>query len=169
MADLLDILFTPEFQARFSAKFERGRPDDCWNWKGSVSGQTGYGGASVNRRNVGAHRVAWMLENKRTVPPGLVVRHRCDNRLCVNPRHLQLGTKADNTQDAVERGRIAGVGQENAEKERCQKGHLLDGFQPLRGRNGYRFCRKCTNEASKLRKRAKREALGFEVKPRRRS
>jgi hypothetical protein len=41
------------------------------------------------------------------IPDGLVVRYKCDNRLCCNPEHLELGTPAENSQDMVERGRSA--------------------------------------------------------------
>ena len=54
----------------------------------------------------GAHVVAWELANGAEVPTGLVVRHTCDNPGCVNPGHLLPGTYAQNTADAVERGRM---------------------------------------------------------------
>ena len=41
------------------------------------------------------------------IPKGLVVRHKCDNKLCINPEHLELGTLADNIQDKVKRNRCA--------------------------------------------------------------
>lgn len=49
-------------------------------------------------------RVAYELLNG-PVPPGLVVRHKCDDRACVNPDHLEIGTYRDNAQDMVTRGR----------------------------------------------------------------
>lgn len=39
------------------------------------------------------------------IPDGLVIRHKCDNRPCLNPEHLETGTRADNTRDMYERGR----------------------------------------------------------------
>lgn len=169
MADPFDIIFTPEFQARFNEKFERGGPDECWNWTAGISAGTGYGFVSVNRRKVGSHRVAWMAANEMVVLAGLVVRHRCDNRRCVNPRHLEIGTKADNILDAVERGRISGISVTNSAKTHCPRGHLLDGFQSLEKRRGFRYCRTCSNERSKLAKRAAREAQGSVPRPSRRS
>lgn len=53
-----------------------------------------------------AHRISWAASNG-PIPEGLVIRHRCDNPPCVNPDHLEAGTPADNSRDAVERGRIA--------------------------------------------------------------
>jgi hypothetical protein len=52
-----------------------------------------------------AHRVAWELTFQKEVPRGKVVRHTCDNPVCVNPQHLELGTQLDNVRDRVERGR----------------------------------------------------------------
>jgi hypothetical protein len=56
-------------------------------------------------RLVGVHRLAWQEANGREVPPGLLVRHSCDNPPCIEPSHLLLGTVADNNRDRDERGR----------------------------------------------------------------
>jgi hypothetical protein len=52
-----------------------------------------------------AHRLAFSFFNQRTIPPGMVVRHTCDNPPCVNPQHLLLGTQGDNVADRKNRGR----------------------------------------------------------------
>lgn len=57
------------------------------------------------QRRVGAHRVAWEKANGRTLLPGEVVRHSCDNPPCVNPAHLLIGTIGDNNRDMAARGR----------------------------------------------------------------
>jgi hypothetical protein len=54
-----------------------------------------------------AHRFAWERANSRPVPCGLVVMHKCDNRACVRPDHLAVGTQLDNRRDAVAKGRTA--------------------------------------------------------------
>ena len=64
----------------------------------------GYVYLTVAGKKVYAHRHAYEQAHG-PIPDGLVVRHKCDNRRCINPDHLETGTKADNTQDMMERGR----------------------------------------------------------------
>lgn len=82
----------------------------CWESQGTRHGE-GYRIVSIsNGAQNGSycyllHRVAYYYHNN-IDPTSLVVRHGCDNRCCINPAHLSLGTCADNSRDAVERGRI---------------------------------------------------------------
>lgn len=75
----------------------------CWEWTRALL--EGYGQLWVDGKHTLAHRYAWERENG---PAGkLWVLHKCDNRRCVNPHHMFLGTKVDNAIDMNAKGREA--------------------------------------------------------------
>lgn len=76
----------------------------CWNWTRSV-GPHGYGQTRYNGQHTGAHR-AYYAHFVGPIPAKKLVMHACDNRRCVNPKHLLLGTHADNMHDGATKGRI---------------------------------------------------------------
>ncbi len=76
----------------------------CWNWRHAQYG--GYGRLYHNSQTWRVHRFVYALFVS-PIPKGLCVCHHCDNPLCVNPKHLFLGTNRDNTQDAMRKGRLA--------------------------------------------------------------
>lgn len=95
-----------KLKKRFHAKYIKGDPNDCWEWMAGKS-PCGYGRMSVNGKNTGAHRVAYMLHTSKKIPIGLFVCHKCDNPPCVNPEHLFLGTRSDNMKDCTTKKRSA--------------------------------------------------------------
>ena len=94
-------------KVRFWEKVRLAGPNECWEW---IAGRTpsGYGklgSGGYRGKTLLAHRVSLELAG---VDPGhAFVIHSCDNRICVNPNHLRLGTAAENTQDMWDRGRVA--------------------------------------------------------------
>lgn len=91
---------------RFWTKVDQRGPDECWPWTAATN-EHGYGVISAPGRANGpslkAHRVSADLAGQDVT--GRVVRHRCDNPPCVNPRHLIVGTQSQNIADMYERGR----------------------------------------------------------------
>jgi hypothetical protein len=80
------------------------KTDGCWEWTGAML-LTGYGQMLwVDRKCAKAHRISWIIENG-NIPDGMCICHHCDNRKCVRPDHLFLGTIADNNRDMDAKGR----------------------------------------------------------------
>jgi hypothetical protein len=79
--------------------------DACVEWPHART-KKGYGQTYRYGKTVYVSRVVWEMVNGRALLPGEEVRHSCDNPPCYNPRHLLVGSRKDNMQDAVERQRL---------------------------------------------------------------
>lgn len=105
MANAADISAIKE---RFMDKVEVTSPWGCWNWQRPLH-KGGYGRFHMFGETYAAHRASFILFVNDGMPIAdmeMLVLHSCDNKVCVNPRHLRLGTHADNMKDAVTRGRM---------------------------------------------------------------
>jgi len=93
---------------RFWKKVDVKGPDECWEWKAGIT-EHGYGRFWRNKRKELAHRSSYEMHYgdipKGEGAHGTCVCHSCDNRKCVNPEHLFLGSHTDNMQDMLKKGR----------------------------------------------------------------
>jgi hypothetical protein len=76
----------------------------CWEYQGYIL-KDGYPSFNLDGKTRHAHRVAWIVTHGPISSPNLVVCHKCDNKLCVNPDHLFLSSQAGNMADKVSKGR----------------------------------------------------------------
>ncbi len=94
---------------------ERG---DCWIWLAHKN-KTGYGMFAIGMESYLSHRISFYIKNN-IDPKDKLVLHKCDNRACVRPEHLFLGTNQDNSDDCKAKGRLA-VGERNGLKAHPEK------------------------------------------------
>ena len=89
---------------RLLDKIEINNTTGCWEFQGGRN-NLGYGMIRDDKKMRTAHRVSYEEHSQTKIPSHLVVMHSCDNPCCVNPKHLSLGTRSDNTRDMINKGR----------------------------------------------------------------
>jgi hypothetical protein len=138
--------------ARFWEKVEYDPNTQCWNWTAAKT-KSGYADFSVQGRSVRAAR--WLYgQMVAPVPADLTVDHLCSNRACVNPGHLEVVTRGENTMRAK-----TGITVLLAQRTHCVNGHEFtpENTYPRsdRGR-GCCECRRLKNQAWRERSRARK-------------
>lgn len=131
-------------EQRFWEKVNKQTASGCWEWTSSLRGN-GYGAffthiASEGRKAYGAHRYSWILTHG-SIPEGMSVLHKCDNRICVNPSHLFIGDKFDNMQDAAKKKRTCNIGK--SRMTHCSNGHEYTPETTKIRKSGWRNCKIC--------------------------
>lgn len=106
-------------------------PNECWPWQGTID-KRGYGKCYYGGTATVASRAVWM-EERGHIPGDLTVDHLCYNPPCVNPAHLRLLTRSENSR-----------GIRKAQWTHCKHGHEFTEENTLRV-NGGRRCRTCQN------------------------
>lgn len=102
----------------------------CWLWMASLRDKK-YGQFWLNGKNKNAHVAAWILTFG-AIPNNLYVLHKCDNKLCVNPDHLYIGSQKQNIEDAVKKGRMGKLTPNVLEQLQKEYLHVIEGELTLK-------------------------------------
>ena len=120
----------------------------CWEWQGMVSDR-GYALMKIGGKEVKVHQVAYRLFIGE-IPAGLELHHRCENKRCVNPEHLDLLSRLEHLEMHPNNVTLL-----NRAKTHCEHGHAFTPGNTILRRNGGRDCREC-NRQRQIKFRAKK-------------
>ena len=98
----IPIVLTDELIKRFWSNVDKRSQDECWEWRAAL--RNGYGAIKSKGILYSSHRLAYTIANG-DPPDDLVIGHKCDNRMCCNPAHLEAITYSKNNTDAFARSR----------------------------------------------------------------
>ena len=101
--NILGIKLKPKHIERFWRHVTKLNDDECWEWQLGLS-VTGYGKMKIRPKTMATHRFSFVIHN--LYSPEMVL-HSCDNRKCVNPKHLRAGNHIENMADMTARNRQA--------------------------------------------------------------
>ncbi len=135
-------------EARFWAKVKKGNAEECWLWQGWTNGK-GYGNLWHGPQpchHILAHRLAWQLV-KGSLSEGQMLHHRCEHRNCVNPNHMEVGTRRTHSQIHFPNSQCPAA--INSRKTHCLRGHPFDAENTQIRRDGSRECRICNRDRAR--------------------
>lgn len=136
---------------------------DCIRWHGGYTGN-GYGVVVVNGRRWPAHRIAWEIYHRRTLPKGHVVHHLCGSKWCVNPVCLRAVTQTELLNGPNGANRSANsITRRKSEQTHCLRGHEFTDANTQLRTNGSRKCRACARQ--RYHERKKLETVKFAMCP----
>lgn len=121
----------------------------CWLWLQST-GSHGYGQTFMNGKVTVAHRVSYEAY-KGKIPIDLVIDHKCRNRICINPEHLEPVTDAENLRRGDHTAHRVYLDALRASITHCPKGHDMSLHGRIKPSTNRRYCSKC-NSAQGLRR-----------------
>ena len=126
----------------------RGMASRCWQWKGATDGNYGEFGVAVGDKQaiIYAHAFTWVLSGGSVPSRPFPLHHLCQNKLCVNPNHFAMVTRAGHSK--LHTAILSAT---------CRNGHPFDEDNPLVDGNGYRRCRECANESRQRSKERRRK------------
>lgn len=100
------------------------KTETCWNWTAATN--CGYGSFRIAGKSVSAHRLSYIWAYKVVLSKSTYICHKCDNRKCVNPEHLFLGTHADNMLDMINKNRQSAPKGENHNKAKLKESQVIE-------------------------------------------